>query len=380
MPRHRSVQNSFFIGQGAGVLLAVACSSALAVSAPPAVPAVPGSGGAPVAAPPVAEAVPSMGEQGPQRPQPLVTAPSLKPNPVFSAAPIVLPAKDAAASTAAGDAGVPHALPPELHVWPLRYREPPPLNALMLDVPVEADARLMLPGRAADHVANARYAANKYINDTVGLAAQARGRQQDAWERWLEQTDAQARKLDSSDAWQAYQFRLEARREVEQYREKIAGQAAISLQRMASDVRDSIAKITPIMALMPTYELKMGWYGILVQLKEGVTLYQGQITNADRYMLRKLDDYLAANPTISRPAGVPPERGAVAIAKKAVTDTPAPPPAKELARPAAPPPPPPTASASGSGLGFALVGLLFLAVGFVYFKLRKKTQPAAVKA
>lgn len=313
----------------------------------------------------------------PPPPTALVTAPSLKRHPVLAATPLAGGVPDASATAVwrapaapTVDEGVPAVLPSNLHAWPLRFRETPQLNALLIDVPDVSEARLMLPGRAADAVAAARYNANKYISDAVGLAAQGRARQLDAWDAWQTQTESQARKLDSGDPWQLYQFRLEARREVVNYRLQIEGQATRSLERMATDVRRIIGKIAAVMNLMPTYEVKTGWYAVLVQIKDGVTLYQAQVLTTDRHMLKRLDDYLAANPAISRPAGTPPDRSLVA-ARHATAPTAAPSvsvmPTREPSRPV------PAAEPASSGPGaFVLIGLILFGFAGLFMKLRRR--------
>lgn len=322
----------------------------------------------------------------PAAPTALVTAPSLKLHPVLSAPPIAGGVREVSATGALApaaptvDEGVPTVLPSNLHVWPLRFREAPQLGALLIDVPDVSEARLMLPGRASDAVAAARYNANKYISDAVGLAAQGRARQLDAWEAWLAQTEIQARKLDSADPWQLYQFRLEARREVAAYRRQIEGQATQALERMATDVRRVISKIAAVMNLMPTYEIKTGWYAVLVQIKDGVTLYQSQVLTTDRHMLRRLDDYLTANPVISRPSGTPPDRSLAAAGKPAVSAAPVAAPSISVTPPREPSRPAPAAEPASTGPGIIVViGLVVFGFAGLFLKLRRRGASAKIK-
>lgn len=317
---------------------------------------------------------------GPAVPTAIVSAPSIKSNPILSAPPLQPASQGAGAAAgsaapsgvvaASAETGAPAVLPHDLHPWPLRYREPPALNALLLDIPPVAEARLLLPGRAADAVENARFAANKYINDAVGAAAQARSRQFDAFSQWQATTDGMARKLDSADNWQLYQFRLEARREVTQYRERIGRQATDALQRMAVDVKSAVGRIAAVMHLMPTYELRMGWYGVMVQIRDGVTLYQTQVRAADSQLLARLDEYLAANPVIPRPAGTPPDRS-LGAPKAAAAREPVPQLAPaQVAR--APSKAVPEPKAESPMAGFVVAGVLVAAIAGLVLKLRRR--------
>lgn len=324
----------------------------------------------------------------PAAPAPIVTAPSIRPNALVAQAalaaqptnanPLIqkeregVPTRD----TPAVQDAVPYVLPPDLHPWPLRFREQPPLNALYLSLPSEQEARLLLPGRAADAAQTVRFAVSKYIADSIGMAAQARGRQLDALETWQAQTERQLRQL-TGDPWQAYEFSLEARREAEQFRSQLAAQNPPFLARMASDIRGAVAHIGPLVSLMPTYELRMAWYDILVQLKEGLMLYQTQTTAADHQLLRRMDDFLNAHPAVPRPAGSPPpERKAGApqeVARSAAPTAPAIIQAREPERSK----PPVASQDTGSSLGgLVVVGAMLLGFAGIALKLRGRGKKA----
>lgn len=237
---------------------------------------------------------------------PIVTAPSIRPNLLAPQEPLVGTSTEPARGTSATqDASVPSVLPFDMHPWPLRFNEQPPLNALYLTLPTEQEAKLMLPGQAADAAQQARYTVSKYISDAIGVAAQARGRQLDMLENWVTQTDKKAHQL-TGDPWQAYEFSLESRREVNAFRASVAAQSTPSINRMASDANSAISRITLLINAMPTYELRMAWYGVMVQLKEGLLLFQPQVQGADAQLLQLSDRFLNDHPQAPRPAGEPP--------------------------------------------------------------------------
>lgn len=201
--------------------------------------------------------------------------------------------------------GAPWVLSPEQHPSPLFYREPQPLTSLILDLPSEADARIMLPGRAADAADQARFAVSRYLTNVIGQAAQARGAQLEAVNAWVEKTRSREALL-SQDPWVRYQFSLEARAQLESFRASLSTQSTTQINTLANTLREAVDKVSPLLSAMPTYETRLAWYNILVQLKEGMGLFQAQVTNSDKTTLGVIDQYLAAHPAVARPVGDPP--------------------------------------------------------------------------
>lgn len=216
---------------------------------------------------------------------------------------------------------VPDVLTPNLRPWPLAYIEPVPLNALYFTLPTARDARIMLPGYASDEVDRVRFTVNRYVTDNIGNAAQARGRQMEAFQTWVANYDKQKAEL-PKDPWAAYQFSKEALPVVKAFREKVAAQAEPSLNRMIKDVNGAVAQITPVMEATSSYELKLQWYNVLVQLKEGVTLYQARVAEADRPLLDAIAAFENANPPVARPLGPAPrpKSAATVVANAVLTE------------------------------------------------------------
>lgn len=327
---------------------------------------------------------------GPKAPSPIVTAPPLKLNPLTAARPAPgqapleagmsaspAPSEEAASAKAAvslaEDEGAPWVLKPESRPLPLRYREAQPVGSLYLDVPSMADARLMLPGRVADSIDHNRTVISKYITDVIGVAAQARGRQQDAVDSWIAETDKQ-RHLLQQDPWTVYQFSLESRKELASFRESIAGQTAPGISEVVEEVKRAISQLAPLVSALPTYELQQSWYNLMVQLKEGVSLYQVQVRTSDQKILDRIDAYLEKNPAVARPAGNPPSKEQLNTpsARQQIPVEPSPTmmtvqkplePAKKLAQ---------EKPSSDSLGGLLVVGGLFALGGFFVLRLRKR--------
>lgn len=217
---------------------------------------------------------------------------------------------------------MPFILGPELRTWPLQFFEQGQLNTLYFTVPSEQDARIMLPGNAADLADQVRFAISRYITDSIGAAAQARGRQLEMFSSWLANHDAQKKAL-PNDPWAAYQFSQESYPLVQAFKEKVTAQTALSVGQMVKDVNLSVAKITPVMESTGSYELKVKWYNILVQLKEGVGLYQGRAADGDRQILEAIAAFEAQNPPAPRPPGRAPRKVTSVLAEPAAKLTPA---------------------------------------------------------
>ncbi|GBG14405.1 peptide chain release factor 1 [Novimethylophilus kurashikiensis] len=333
----------------------------------------------------------------PSAPAPFVTAPTIHPNPLLTAPttqeanqaasgaaptatqPTAMPAAGAASTADSEDTGAPWVLGADMHPYPLRFRDSLPFSALYLDLPSEQESRLLLPGKSADMADHARAVISKYFTDAIGVAAQARGRQQDALDNWLAQTDKQQHLL-STDPWQQYQFYLESTREIKQFREEVAAQAKPNINRMVEEVKLAISKIGPVVNFMPTYELRTSWYNLMVQLKEGLTLYQTQVTASDTALVTRIDDYLAKHPAVTRPTGNPPPANApkkVAEPKQTVAPMT---PVMAVQQPLKDAPTVQQKDSGGFSGGLLVVGGIF-ALAFVLFrKLRGGKGPAAAPA
>jgi hypothetical protein len=275
---------------------------------------------------------------------------------------------------------VPWVLKSDTRPWPMQYMELKMLNALYLSLPTELEARTLLPGRAADAVDNARHTVTRYITDNIGSAMQGRGRQIDAFNTWLTQTDKQKGML-SPDPWEAYQFNRNARAEAQKFKEKVQAQTAPELARMADDIKSAVAKITPVMAVAPNYEQQMQWYAVLVQLKEGMGLYQTRATELDAQLLEAIARFERENPIVARPEGNPPPERANGLFQAG----PATPIAQaELTRDAIRAPaqtPPAPAQNEGGRTGAIVVMLGMAAVVFgLFMKLRKRISKKGGKA
>lgn len=218
---------------------------------------------------------------------------------------------DAAKLTEKGAAGredVPWVLRGDNRPWNLLFTPSNPLGTLYLSPPSTRDAKLMLPGVAADAANRARFTVNKYITDSIGISAQARARQMDALTRWIENADKQTQRV-KDDEWEKYQFSVESRREIDTFRERVAAQAAPDQVLMQREIMRAVEEVTPLLEAMPNYELQMAWYNVLVQMKEGFALYQAQVLRADQNLLAAIDSYIEANPFAPRPAGQVPRQG-----------------------------------------------------------------------
>lgn len=191
--------------------------------------------------------------------------------------------------------------------WPLAHSEPSPINALYFSLPTERESRILLPGAISDLTDNVRVLVSRYITDNIGTSAQIRGRQLEAFTAWAANTSHQKTFLDKNP-WSAYQFNKEARTLALTFKEKVSTQSEPGLQKMAKDINEAVTKIAPIMAVMATYEQKMQWYNLLVQLKEGMSLYQARVADSDHQILAAIEAFEAENPAIVRPTEAPPVR------------------------------------------------------------------------
>lgn len=301
---------------------------------------------------------------------PIRTAPSMR-GLVLSTATAPTASSAGQLPVAAKEADAPWVLAPEQHPWPLRYSAPAVLNTLLLDIPTVQDARLMLPGRAADAVENARFATNKYLTDVLGMAVQDRRKQAELLEQWLERVALQAREVDSGE-WPQYQFNREARKTMSEYRAQLAGQSEAGMQQLLTDARDAILRMNEVMPVMTTHELSMGWYNIMVQLRNGVAMYQAQVEQSDARVLALADDFLAQTPEVPRPQGPAPAQVRPGMAAPAVAASA---PSVKLSAPVAPAPAPELKAESQDTLGGMLVvGGGLVAMLLMALRLRKRRE------
>lgn len=328
-------------------------------------------------------------------PKPLVTAPSIRSSVLDQApagAPQALPgaavlgqgvgAAPAAGAPATPDVSldatadsVPWVLETSQHPWPLRYQAPASLPRLYLSLPSEQEARIMLPGRSADEADRTRGVVEKFVTNSIGTAAQDRARQLEAVYEWVTRSSTQQRSL-SADPWQAYQFSKEALQQILTYRKSLEKQSDIGLESMVADVVLAVAKVTPLMSVMPSYELQMAWYNVLKQLKEGVSLYNEQVVAADAKLVQTVDQYIAGNPPVPRPEGRKPEPNVGGLAVSAEIASPSLAGPADLRTPAQPAPQAADKSASSEGGWVATaVGLgLIAAIAGLFMKLRRKVK------
>lgn len=273
----------------------------------------------------------------PLKVQPIVSAPSINVNPFASSAVEGLRKPHTTASPArqllaepgpissAGE-DVPWVLREEQHPWPLNYAEPSPLPGLVLNLPEVSSARVMLPGPAADYATQASFAINKYMTDALGQAIQLRSRQLEQVNAWVTKVTELEKTL-GPDPWQKYQFFKEALPFAQEYKNRVAAQSEPLLREMAFEMNRLVAQITPVMNAMETHELQMAWYNAMVQIRDGMSMYQGKVVFADNAVLKVLDQYLESHPPVARPAGAAPSKdyangAAASVAPSAPTVTP----------------------------------------------------------
>lgn len=275
---------------------------------------------------------------------------------------------------------VPWALATESRPWPLAYAELNPLNTLVLVLPSEREARIMLPGYVADAAERARFTVTRYITDNIGSGAQVRGRQLETFNVWAENTTKKKQGL-PQDPWAAYQFNKEALATLKTFKDKVQAQTAPDVQRMSQDIKAAVEKISPVMEVMSTYEQKMQWYNVLVQLKEGIGLYQARVAEADRQILDAIAAFERDNPPVARPVGNPPRNEGEGF--KAPAPTPAatsnvsmtPDAPREAAEP-----PARKAEQGNSTVGFLVLLAMGAAVVGLFMRLRKRLSKKGVKA
>lgn len=277
-------------------------------------------------------------------------------------------------ASAQANPSVPWVLGASAHPWPLQYYEPISFSNLVLRVPAERDARIMLPGVAADEAEHARFTANKFVVDAIGLGAQARGRQLEEINTWITRTKEQLKSIDADDPWQLYQFSQEAHGHLKEFQAKVKAQSEPSIAAMADQIRKAIEQISPVMSVTESYELRMAWYNIMVLLKEGLTLYQSQLLGADQQIQDQIEAFIREHPPVARPEGPLPLTPEEAQAKKAAAAATLAPVAVESPKddrtPAAAPSAADQSSSLSGGLIVALVSLL--TGGGLFFAIRRR--------
>ena len=365
--------------------------SALGALAIPAYAQQPTTAAAPQSA--AAKSVAPAAEAVPAKVQVFETSPELRQATLKAVAAGVIPDADkATAASLSGTAPSPAATPRSLsqpqdevkwmldansRPWPLAYTELAPLNVLSFALPTEREARIMLAGAVADTTDRARFIVSRYVTDNIGAAAQARGRQLESFSLWADSVQRQ-KKAVPSDPWAQYQFSVEVQATLAPFKEKVAAQTAPTVQRMADDINAAVAKITPLMNVMGSYEQQLQWYNILVQLKEGAGLYQTRTLESDRQILDAIQAFERDNPPVPRPAGKPPVKPADSGSMPAAQATPA---ATIAAAPAQREPAQAPARQQQTGMSGGVVLLIVgaMVIGF-FVMLRKRVKGKGLSA
>lgn len=272
------------------------------------------------------------------------------------------------------DTFVPFVLGVEAHPWPLSYRAPELTAGLALNLPALEDVRLMLPGPATDLIEGVRYSNNRYLAEVVAAAAQQRGKQLAEVGNWIKRVDDQRKYVDDKLDWQNYQFAAEARQEILKFREKVASQSEGEMAALTNTVSAAISRITPIFNLQDNFELQNRWYTVMVQLKEGVALYQTQILKADQEVLDLIDQYLREHPVVAQPDGPVPTVASLAAAKMPAAPTLTEPAAMDSREPAQSAAVAQNAPSSTGGILIAILAVV-AAVGWIYMKFRRRGKP-----
>jgi hypothetical protein len=284
----------------------------------------------------------------------------------------------AAAPTSDNAENVPWALEGQTRPGILNYPSLIPLNGLYFTLPTDKQARIMLPGNAADAASQARYVVSRYITDNIGGAVQARTRQLESISIWAEQT-SQKKLLLPKDPWAVYQFNHEALNTLKSFKDKAVGQSTPETQRMTADVQTAVAQISVVMEATGGYDQKVNWYNVLVQLKDGVNLYQTRTTAEDQKILDVVAGFERDNPPVARPQGNPPPAPNLAEGPFAKRPTPGSP-TLTLDAQREPAQPLVTRQDSGSSAGgyIVVLGMLAVVIG-LFFKLRKRVSNKGAK-
>lgn len=323
-----------------------------------------------------APAAPSTGGGQPPKVQPFQTAPLMVTRQEPS---LVAPGSDASSPVTAKVSALSEpvtqsedvfwALTPEQRPWALAYVELMPLNTLYFTLPSERDARMMLPGASAEAADLAKFTASRYITDNIGLAEQVRTRQLEGLNTWASHIETQKASTQGNE-WAAFQFNKEMLAILKEFKKKVAAQSAPGFDRMATDINAGVTAISGVIEVTSAYDIKMRWYNVLVQLKDGMGLYVTRVNELDSKVLTAIAAIERNNPPLAQPMTPPPARpvdGAEAASKPipAASLTPATP--REVAKPLVEP------AKSGTS-NFIILGVMSLAAFGIFMKLRKRVS------
>lgn len=351
------------------------------------------SGAQPLPPPSSAIAVSSAGAQVPpaesssaatpgSRPQAFVTAPSLKSlgeatppegkqaNSGSTAAPLPDQQRPAIPVPSAPEEDAPWLLGPDMRPWALAYLEAELLNSLYLMLPADREARIMLPGAALDASERAATEISRYFIDNNGLASVARTRQLETLNAWLADTSKKKMAL-PQDPWVEYQFHKEANATLQGFKAKVVRQSEPVLRRMASDIKKTVDQLTGIMNATGSHEQKMNWYNLLLQLKDGFSLFQARAVASDQQILALIERYETENPPPPRPAGKPPQsaQGAASTPAQAASNVALT--ADTVERQKAPAPTPAPQNNNQAGGWIVILGMLATVMG-LFYKMRRR--------
>lgn len=275
---------------------------------------------------------------------------------------------------------VPWALSVETRPWPLRQGVELTFPGLILSLPPTKDLRMMLPGVMDDRISHLNLMITKYQTDVTSMVAQAHGRAEQEFLMWSKAVQERSKKLDKHEPWQNYQFALELRAITGPYKAEYLQLSESIRPRLQAQFSNAVEQITGVMNESEGHAQKMGWYNLLVQLKDGFTVLQQNILETNEAYIEKINDIEKQFPLLPMPEGPKPltedqrlakVKADMQIASSAQTTVAAPAerkPAPEL---------PNQSESSFGGLIAVFVGLLTVVGGF--FMVRKRKTPKASK-
>lgn len=289
------------------------------------------------------------------------------------------PSREAAAPTLES---VPWALTPETRPWPLRAAMSVSIPGLVLSLPASKDLRIMLPGVIDDRISHLNFVIAKYQTDIASSVAMAQGRADQEFSVWTKALQEQSKKIDKLDPWQNYQFALELRAITKAYKAeylKLSESISPQIQQQFTKAVDSI---TQVMNETEGHNQQMGWYNLLVQLKDGFTVLQQNILETNEAYVEKIGEIEKQFPLLPMPDTPKPLTEEQRIAKQRAD--------MQLAAVAAPEQASPAArqkaqelqvpgESSYGGVIAVLVGLFTAIGGFFMLRKRKAQAPAASK-
>lgn len=265
--------------------------------------------------------------------------------------------------------------------WPLRYRQLSPPTVLYLPLPEVPSLRLMLPGHTLEEARQARAGVARYITNLIGVAAQDRARQLDAFNAWADQTLKQKATLNTDDEWLQYVFWGQAHASVESYRVHIVPQSEAVTREMSGPIQAFAANVTDLMNAAQGYEQRMAWYQVLTQLKEGLQLYQIQMQEGDAQVLQAVNYFVGTNPPVARPESPLPTMDA-STGKRAMpkVEMPRTPEIAPVRRPAEAPTATVVAEEGNSLVAYLVIAGVLAPIGLYFLRLRKRKKPQAPAA